>query len=108
MSYGQQPAVRFKNAYAIAQHSHQLSSIATAGWGGQDGQAAFGVPLGTAPGQAAKVYGWDNRPGKIPLQCTIPPCSFIEFEKLRSELYSCLGRLYSFPFSLFSIRQTAG
>lgn len=51
--YRRQPAVPLKKAYAIAQHSHQLSSRATAGWGGQEGQAAFGVPFCTAPGQAA-------------------------------------------------------
>lgn len=56
------------------------------------------------PGQLLGGKGRDIRilPGKFSLPCTMPPCSFMESEKLRFELYSCLGRLYSFLFSIIS------
>lgn len=56
------------------------------------------------PGQLLGGKGRDTwiSPGEFSLLCTMPPCSFMESEKLRFDIYSCLGRLYSFPFSTFS------
>lgn len=78
-----QPVVQLENPCFLLEHNPAISCF---------------------PGQLQGGKSRDIRifPGKFSLPCTMPPCSFVEYEKLRFELYSCLGILYSFPFSISS------